>query len=61
VPSPPPVSSPRPSFISLTAESGNALVLSAAFLPMAAALVTVGLRLGAGTREHVAASQLVAA
>jgi hypothetical protein len=45
----------------VTAESGNALVLSAAFLPMAAALVTVGLRLGRGTREHLAASQLVAA
>jgi hypothetical protein len=29
----------------VTAESGDALVLSAAFLPMAAALVTVGLRL----------------
>jgi hypothetical protein len=33
----------------VTAESGNALVLSAAFLPMAAALVTVGFRLGAST------------
>jgi hypothetical protein len=35
----------------ITAESGNAVVLSAAFLPMAAALVTVGLRLGAPTRS----------
>jgi hypothetical protein len=44
-----------------TAESGNALVLSAAFLPMAAALVSVGVRLASRTREPVAASQLVAA
>jgi hypothetical protein len=45
----------------VTSESGSALVLSAAFLPMAAALVTVGLRMGSGTRERVAASQLVTA
>ena len=31
----------------VTSESGNALVLSAAFLPMAAALITVGMRLAA--------------
>jgi hypothetical protein len=31
----------------VTSESGNALLLSAAFLPMAAALVTVGMRLAA--------------
>ncbi|MGZ4657204.1 MAG: hypothetical protein ACXVGE_09580 [Blastococcus sp.] len=35
----------------VTSESGNALVLSAAFLPMAAALVTVGARLGAPARS----------
>ncbi|MGZ4546464.1 MAG: hypothetical protein ACXVXT_13800 [Blastococcus sp.] len=35
----------------VTSESGNALVLSAAFLPMAAALVTVGVRLGAPARS----------
>jgi hypothetical protein len=45
----------------VTSESGNALVLSAAFLPMAVALGTAGLRLAAGTREPVAASQPVAA
>ncbi|MGZ4508810.1 MAG: hypothetical protein ACXVX0_16310 [Blastococcus sp.] len=35
----------------VTSESGNALVLSAAFLPMAAALVTVGVRLSAPARS----------
>lgn len=38
----------------VTSESGNALVLSAAFLPMAAALVTVGLRLAVGTEADAA-------
>jgi hypothetical protein len=36
----------------VTSESGDGLVLSAAFLPMAAALVAVGLRLGAPTRSR---------
>jgi hypothetical protein len=45
----------------VTSESGNALVLSAAFLPMAAALVTAALRLARGAREPVAASLPIAA
>jgi hypothetical protein len=45
----------------VTAESGDALVLSAAFLPMAAALAAVGLRLARRSWEPVAAPPLVAA
>jgi hypothetical protein len=45
----------------MTAESGNALVLSAAFLPMAAALGTLGLRLVRPTSQEVAAPESVPA
>jgi hypothetical protein len=46
----------------ITSESGNPLVLSAAFLPMAAALVTVGMRLAAraGRAEPAQVSASVA-
>lgn len=46
----------------VTSESGNALVLSAAFLPMAAALITVGMRLAAraGRAEPAQVSPAVA-
>jgi hypothetical protein len=43
-------------FDQVTAESGNALLLSATFLPMAVALVTVGIRLGAMAAPHSAAT-----
>jgi hypothetical protein len=46
----------------VTSESGNALVLAAAFLPMAAALITVGVRLAsrASARPETAAVPLPA-
>jgi hypothetical protein len=45
----------------VTSESGNALVLSAAFLPMAAALVTVGMRLASAPAQVDAVLESAAA
>ena len=45
----------------VTSESGNPLVLAAAFLPMAVALATVGVRLAAGTARVEPALEAAAA
>ena len=45
----------------VTSESGNPLVLAAAFLPMAVALATVGVRLAAGTARVEPAFEAAAA